>query len=373
MSKISSVFVIGRPNTAYRPALITKYLLDRPDQYSMIYFDYGGLKSLPRLLQKILEIVFSTIGLLICRKIIVLPMQHMSDSAKYVYKVAAFLKKTIITDFYISMYETEVVDRAKYSVSSVEAYRLRNIDLEALRNSTALFFLNKSELSYYTKVLGAESSKPKAVICPLVVPNRKEAMLPYFRGQFDVPTITWWGKMGNPLHGFNVIAEAIKILVEQGFRANFAIFGANDHKYAESLEKYGDIAQFSNVLFSNKYSFNNGKLTDYLINATDIALGTFGDTQKAKTVLVNKVLDAASFGIPCVTQKSDGLLEYFEPESNILLSEPSSASLVERIRDLCSDSERMIRIGANARSLVKKVFSPERFEEILGDTILSTN
>ena len=48
-----------------------------------------------------------------------------------------------------------------------------------------------------------------------------------------------------------------------------------------------------------------------------MALGVFGQSRKAKTVISNKVVEACSMKIPVLTGFAIGMDEFFDPDENI--------------------------------------------------------
>lgn len=282
-------------------------------------------------------------------------------------------KIRLITEAYISEYETKVVDRAIFDEGSNEAKKAAHLDRQAFQYSSPAIFLTQAEREYYCSLLGIENTSINSVVNPLCVPLRVQAKLPYLSCKTEIPTITWWGRMGNPIHGFEIIMEAVEILEEREFKANYAFFGSYEYlpsgSYIQNCDKFKSIADLPNVTFSDEYSFNNGKLDSFLYNHADLALGTFGDTKKAKTVLTNKVLDAASFGIPCLTQYSSGLMEFFTDGENILLAENSGSALAAMIQLNFMDLEKLKRIGFESHKLCEVNFSPKAFERRLKDIV----
>lgn len=366
---MKNVLIYGRTAAAYRPGLYAKYFIDRADLYSVLCVDPVYWNSYPRVIRHVLLSLFLFISAFKAEVIIITPMFHTGRLANFLMKFAGRLKRRLIIDVYISEYETKVIDRAIFAEGSKAAKTAAESDRLAFQVSSPAIFLTQAEREYYCSLLGIDAGSIHSVVNPLCVPLRTQAKLPYLSYDMEIPTVVWWGRFGNPIHGFDVIARAIQLLENANFKANYALFGANDKKYSDNLECYQSLADLPNVTFSKEYSFNNGKLDCFLLNHADLALGTFGDTRKAKTVLSNKVLDAASFGIPCLTQYSSGTMEFFKEGETILIAEHSPSALAAAIKLHFEEREKLKRIGYASLQLAESTFSPEAFEARFRDII----
>ena len=360
--KKNTALLLGSTKAAYRPSLWAAYFMERSQDYGLIVdtCDFGS--RLPRV---ILRVVFTIFAYMVSDIVVIQPMTHVTFYSRMVYRLNRYFRKKIIVDVYISSFETMIVDRKKFRDDSVEAMKLKRRDCLAFLAGNPTIFLTAAERSYYSKILDIGEDSLHSTVRPLVVPDRPLANRPYLSGESQRPTIAWWGREGNPLHGFENIAEACRILLENGFDGSFAFFASGGKNWDEFQEKFSFLKEHPNVLFSKDYSFNNGKLTEYLLENTDLAFGTFGNTKKAQTVLVNKVLDAASFGIPCLTQESSGLKEYFNEGETILISDTKPSEIANAILLAFSEPEKLSAIGNRARDLMKSEFSQTKFSEDL--------
>lgn len=359
------VFVYGNGIAAYRPAAYLKFFLDRPEEYSVFLLTGGFFNGIWKPFRIVLRVVAGVFGLLFSDCLLILPMNHGSPYARLFLRLGKWMGKQTIVDFYISAYETRIVDRKLFGPDSAEAQTAKAQDLAALQLTNKVLFLNRAEAFYYTEVVGAAVSQDKVHVCPLVVPYREQADLPFVEGKAEAMTVAWWGREGNPLHGFEVIAEAIRILVDRDAAVRFALFPAGRKQYPTFREEFRDVLEDSKVFVSLEHSFTNGRLLDYCLHSVDIALGTFGKTKKAQTVLVNKVLDAASMGIPCITQKTQGLLEFFQPNESMLVCEECGEALADAIEEAIVAPQGLKPIGKASRRICRETFSGSEHERRL--------
>ena len=68
------------------------------------------------------------------------------------------------------------------------------------------------------------------------------------------------------------------------------LFGNSDEKGEEFNELIKNLKLEDLVEIDNTKHFSDNSLTDFLIENCDLAFGNFGDSQKARTVMVNKVV-----------------------------------------------------------------------------------
>lgn len=363
----SQVFIFGNGSAAYRPAAYLKFLYDRPDEFAVISISGDSFAQFPKFLRIPLRIITGVFALIGSDYLLIQPMNHSSPYARFLHRAARVFGKKAVVDFYISSFETRVIDRKLTPANSPAAEKLKLRDQTAFLMASKVIFLNSAEADYYQHVLSIQVPKEKQCFAPLVVPQRPQASLPYLNEIADMMTVAWWGREGNPLHGFDVIAEAMRSLLASADPIRFALFPAGGKDFAKFRDEFKDILEHPSVFTSTEHTFNNGKLLEYCLSNVDIALGTFGKTQKAKTVLTNKVLDASSMGIPCITQPSGGLMEYYEPSQNILLCEESPEALADALRKALNSRDDLIEMGKRVRELCEATFSPSAHEKRLAE------
>ncbi len=321
--KKKNVYIIGNVLGAYRSQAALSALIGS-NKYNVNFNNFSFLntnlnKDLFRFI-KVLDVFFSSIFrfYFLLRSDIVFVLA-MNNNKFIQLQLAKVLRKTIITDFYISYYDTNVIDRKNTFKKSFKASLYRFFDVEMLK-AKQVFFLNQSEANYYINIVQEkELFNVNYSILPLCIDKKKEASLPFYKSSnSDMFSVCWWGTF-IPLHGLEKIIYGAQILKEKGFNFTLSLFGdsvENAKPFQILIEK---LNLNSNVFIYNDYSFSNGKLESYLVANCDLALGAFGDSEKAKTVITNKVLDAISMKIPVISCYSTGIEEYFKKDIDIFL------------------------------------------------------
>jgi glycosyltransferase involved in cell wall biosynthesis len=102
------------------------------------------------------------------------------------------------------------------------------------------------------------------------------------------------------------------------------------------------------------------KIPGYMASA-QIILGIFGDTNKTRRVIPNKVYEAMAMGKCTITADTPAVRE-LEGSSEALSLVPvaNAEALAEAIRLLKSDEKRRIELGHAARTLFEKELLPEK-------------
>jgi hypothetical protein len=318
--QINNVYIIGRVEGNYRTQNLIKLFLDAHINlsYDTITIETyikqrninGLIAVILRKIQKIIKF-FPRVYKLWVSDLVILPA--MCNYNRVEFKIAKFFNKKIITDFYISYYDTFVLDRGEISMQSAKAKKLYKWDKKFIEDSTCTIFLNTSEAKYYTKLLNTAHISSKHKIVPLVIEESFKCDLPYFNSENhnNIFNICWWGTY-IPLHGLEKIIESCLFLKEiENFKFHLYLFGTN----AVKAQPYIDLIEKNNlshvITLKNDYTFKNGKLNAFLKKHCDLVLGNFGDSPKAKNVLVNKLIDGVAMKAPVLTGESIAPREFF--------------------------------------------------------------
>ena len=158
-----------------------------------------------------------------------------------------------------------------------------------------------------------------------------------------------------PFHGVEVIIRAAHLLRDDT-RFRFELIGAGQ-TYAASV-------QLAEQLGLQRISFVRGyfpweELLPHVARA-GVMLGVFGDTDKTRYVVPNKVYEGMALGRPVVTAESPALDEIVMPGDHLLTVSPGSPeALSAALRALLDDPARYHRQRAAALDRVRAAFLPE--------------
>jgi glycosyltransferase involved in cell wall biosynthesis len=270
------------------------------------------------------------------------------------------LSKKVISEFYISRYDTYVNDRKTVKPDSTKAKKLRFEDQKLIDISTELIFLNEAEKAYYLDITMRTYIKKKTHIIPLSTRAKRRAILPYINDDKSILTLCWWGTF-IPLHGLEKIIGSAEILKKNNVSFKMYLFGTSD-KLSKPYKAIVHEKQLEDCIFiDNNKHFSDYSLEEFLAIHCDIAFGNFGDSVKARTVLINKIVEAASMGIPVITQKTSALSEYFEDNKNILIAEGTPEGIAGKIMEVMKEKTLLSNVSKQSYVVYREYFTKESY------------
>lgn len=360
------VYLSGNVVGSYRAQNIIKVLGDSGISYSHIPYLFFNLKVKNKYLNRFVFLVllaitvpFRFILILLSSHIVILPMNSNVVSF-FDFLLGKLLKKNIITDYYISEYDTLINDRKILADNSFKAKWVLFKDRVFLKKSNAVIFLNESESFYYQNVAGVNVDVSKIHIIPLCVDYKKET---FFKENYQEEkkefNVCWWGTY-IPLHGLENLIQAFFHIKNENVK--LYLFGDSEEKsksYRKMIEENG---LSDRITIINNCSFANGKLANFLSENCDLAIGNFGSSEKAKTVLVNKLVDALSLGLPCLTMRTKATSELLTQNEGIILTDPDPKSIAQNIVHTVNNRVDLARIGNEGKKKYLDTFSPDAFK-----------
>lgn len=370
------IYLIGKcvePGMDTRNINIINALLNIGDVYYDGFFLFENLKN--RYLRKILRIFINifrfpikVLYLLNSDVVIVLAMNQNKIFEIY---LAKLLKKKIITDYYISNYDTYILDRKIYSPTSFIAKFYKFQDRVAISKANKVIFLNSTEARRYIKLSETKNIEKNYEIIPLCKKelNFERGNLPFFKKTNDRINICWWGTY-IPLHGIEKIILAGEILKKKNIKFKIYLFGNSEEKAKIYKKKIEELNLNKEIIINNEYSFLNKKLPKFLIKNCDIALGNFGDSEKAKTVMVNKIVDALQLGLPVLNGESIAPDEFFDYKNDIFRCLNTPEDLANKIIEISKESREEIEKRVKKEyEIYKNNFSYENFEKRIKEIV----
>lgn len=368
------ILILGRTNAVYRTAIVTKKLMDLKQDFSVTVINPDFFSSRKNLWTHAIGVIvyhFSALAAVFLSDIVyVTPMSHINPRCYPFAKLAKLLRKKLVFDFYFSGFETYVIDRKKVLAGSAQARNLKLQDEFAIRYGQPCIFLNKAEKDYYTELIHVKEGAATSTFLPLIAPDRngdiKEGRTAFDRNSGPA-VIAWWGRLGNPIHGIEMILDCAVELLNEGYPVEFHLFPAGSEEDIRALSAGITRRNLTACVFTDlSKNFSNGSLESFLKERADIALGQFGDTDKGRTVFPNKIMDAMSLALPCVTAPSAAMQELLTTDEIIYIGSRTPAALASAIKAALQQPETTRETGRKGYQALQNRFSQKAFEDRVG-------
>ena len=260
-----------------------------------------------------------------------------------------------------SIYDTLVNDRKSVKHNSIKARLIHYVDKWACNVSDLIILESSEEIEYFKKEFNIQSSKFRQ--CPL---GADESLFTPTtnRTNKDQFVVLYFGSF-IPLHGVNSIVESAKNLQEYK-KIIFRLCG--DGQTRKEIEEFVSKNSLKNVEILGRVSTK--KLLDE-IHQSDICLGIFGGTWKARKVVTNKVLQILACKKPLITMSSPAIIEsHLIDKKNCILVQPDSPiAISQAILELERNSELRELIAEKGYQTYKKYLSMAKVGEILANSI----
>lgn len=359
--KPSKVLLYGNIFRDYRSQALVKILLDCGHHISLICPDFYSTKIFPGL--RFLYLIELLIKAPFVDAIYLPPMN--SRFIKSACWAANTFNKQLIVEMYISIYDTFVKDQKilkgkQINPESKQAKEMFTKDVLSLNKSDFLIHTANHELDYWEKIFNTKVAPEKVFIAPnfntysLDYKKEKQA-----KGKLN---ICWWGTF-IPLHGLENILQAMKILNTRKVDFHCNLFGTENELFF-MYEKKIKLEQLDDCISLRKdLRFVDNSLPKYLIDNCDLALGIFGNTDKAYNTVPNKLIEALSMKIPTLTMESTALKEFFEPE-DLWTCEPKPEAIAQSIQSITKGVASSVN-WEKTRLKVLDTFSINRYQEVV--------
>jgi glycosyltransferase involved in cell wall biosynthesis len=248
--------------------------------------------------------------------------------------------KPVVFNAMVSLYDTFVEDRERFSDGSLPAKALRRLDRAAFRAADLLVSDTRANADYMAELAGID----EVAVCYL---GAEERLFRHTWQRAEDFHVLFVGKPA-PLHGLELILEAARRLPDVPFR----VVGTG---------------QVTHVLDARPPNVEHVPWVEYERVADEYAragcsLGIFGTSGKAHRVIPHKTFQALAVGTPLITADTPAAKEMLVDGRDSLLVERTPAALASAIVALRDDSQLAERIGAGGRA----TFDREASEEALG-------
>jgi glycosyltransferase involved in cell wall biosynthesis len=230
-------------------------------------------------------------------------------------------RKPIVSNAFVSIYDSMVLDRGlvwRFGLVAMYYWLLDKVSLWAADISV---FDTNEHIKYISKEFGISTNKLKKV---LVGADNKIFYPRSPKGSDSMFKVIFCGHF-IPLHGLEYIIKAAKIL-ENHKDISFEIIG-------DGQEKDKIIRLKESLALRNVYFEGNTSLFDLAqkISEADVCLGIFGNTNKTKRVIPNKVYEYVAMKKPVITADTPAIRELFSDSEMFLVEISNPQKIAEAI------------------------------------------
>lgn len=248
-------------------------------------------------------------------------------------------KKPMIYFPAFSIFDTLVHDRKKIKKNSAKAKFAHFVDQLTCKWVDKVILESSEEINYFVNEFNL--SREKFFQLPLAADELIFVPLPFKEPKKEFVVLFFGSYI--PLHGVETIVKSAEILRNQP-EISFLICGEGQTK--PDIENFIQEKKLKNIQLLGLVS--KEKLLENIKNS-DVCLGIFGDTNKAKKVVTNKVFQILASGKPLITMESPAAIEsHLKNDVNCLLVSPSNPQkLAEAILSLRNNTEKRKQIATN--------------------------
>ncbi|MBI1755469.1 glycosyltransferase [Candidatus Azambacteria bacterium] len=284
-----------------------------------------------------------------------------SDS-RFIVPLAKLLsKKPIVWDAFYSLYDSFIFDRKLASSLSLKVAYYWFFDWFSCVLADKVLLDTNAHIEYFVKTFGVSRSKCVRVLVgtddkifyPRESRERPHAFTVHFHGKFI------------PLQGVEYILKAASLLKNEQIAFRMVGKGQEYRRARKLADEYA----LNNVEWIDRVSYH--ELADLIVQ-TDIVLGIFGNTPKARRVIPNKVYEGIAMGKAVISADTPAVRELFQDKENILLCAVADGDdLARKIAELREDVSLRERIAKGGRALFMRNASPNvigkaLFEHMVG-------
>jgi glycosyltransferase involved in cell wall biosynthesis len=257
--------------------------------------------------------------------------------------IAKLMRKEVVADMFNFYYETYVEDRKLAKERSLKAGIYFLLDYMCIKLANKVIVDTIEHGQYMTRLYGEVAY----FVLPVVVDDELVDSVPV-----DTKTLTngfnvlYCGKF-IPLHGVEKIVEAANLLKHKPI--NFYLQGSGQTKNKiETLVNMLDLNE--KIKFIDRLPYEQMLA---LMKSADVCLGIFGDSEKTKRVIPNKVLEALFCGRPVVTMTTISMKKLMNLDGVFLVDDVSSlaSKIIVLYNDACGKE-----LVINDNDLVKANF-----------------
>lgn len=243
-----------------------------------------------------------------------------------------FLKyrdKEIVIDFFVSVYDTLVNDRNKFSSRSPIAGLCHWIDAYVIRRAKCIITDTKADAAYFIREFNGDRDRFRTVYLEAdetIYYPREQHKRSDLADQF---VVLYFGSI-LPLQGADIVLKAIEILRDEK-NIFFQFIGPVSDKYATPIQ---DNVEYIDWLPQEE-------LAEYIANADLCLAGHFNsEIDKAKRTIPGKAYIYSAMGKPMILGDNEANHELYDSSDNVFWTAMGNAEALAGVILKCSSEYR---------------------------------
>lgn len=324
----------------------------------------GGINKRFSFLRKVFRMLYAQ--LLLARHLLkvkhfdILIVGSIGHIEVFLVKIFTVLKKKpLVFDAFISLYSTIVRDRKLVRPHTVLAKILYFVDRYSCKLADLVLLDTNAQIYYFKEQFNLPAKKFQRVFVSTDTDVFKPKEYKENQHQF---TVLFFGSF-IPLHGIEHIIKAAKFL-EKEKEIQFCIIGKGQEE--EKVKRMHKELQLNNVTFIWDW-ISEKELAEHIAKS-DICLGIFGNTEKAKRVIPCKIYNCLAMKKAVITARTPAITELLTDGINVILAGPENPEdLAEKIKFAKNNPSITEHIGVEGY----KSFVQNASIEVTGKTLLN--
>ncbi len=273
---------------------------------------------------------------------------------------AKLRRKPIVWDALISLYDTIIFDRKRMRPSHPVARLIFLIEWLSCHSANRITIPSNARAQYFTIQYKLPKGRAQAVYLG-VESGLFQAAERDSRNHEENSwvSVLFYGQL-LPMHGVDVIIRAARSMKEEP--VNWVIIGSGQEEVM--IQQMLEEQPLTKLRWVPWVPY--AELAGW-IHRSDVALGIFGDSEKAATSIPNKVFQILSTGTPLITRDSPAIREILDPKMpGIYLIPPNDPqALVDAIQEFRTERNILRHLDLHLETRMR--FQPEA----IGKRVLS--
>jgi glycosyltransferase involved in cell wall biosynthesis len=265
--------------------------------------------------------------------------------------ISRLTKKPIVTDAFLSGYDTMCFDRKRFSPGSPAGRFFKWLDTSACERSDLVILDTREHISYFIDTFGQDPGK----FARIFVGAETGLFKPLASDVDDDVFRVFYYCTFHPVHGTEYVLEAAGILKEHDDIRFTVVGGGQERSRLEGMR--GRLA-LDNVEFVDWIEYRD---LPRAIARADVCLGGhFGSVAKSSRVIPGKLYQFLAMGKPVIAGDNPANRELLEDRRDALLVEMASGeAIADAVLELKRDGELRETIARSGLERFEQTATPE--------------